>query len=939
MSKGYLNLVLHAHLPFVRHVDRDDRLEERWLFEAMTECYIPLLQVFQQLVRDKVDFRVTISLSPTLLSMLRDALLQDRYKEHLDKSLRLAELEVERTRGDAKFHALARAYRQKLRDIQQFYDDYHGDLVSAFRDLHATGCIELMTSAATHAFLPYIQTEAAIRAQIATAVTTFESCFGFRPPGIWLPECAYTPRVLAYLQEYSIRYFFVDTHAFTSAEPRPAFGTFSPVLVGNSGIAAFARDEECSRQVWSSEHGYPGDYEYREYYRDIGFDLDEAYIQPFIHPDGIRVNTGFKYYRITGRGVDKEPYDLARAREKACEHAGNFMFNRQQQLAYMHGQMGRLPVVTAPYDAELFGHWWYEGPIFLDVLLRKLHFDQSEIRTITPSEYLALYPDYPCVDLGFSSWGRNGYGEVWLNGTNDWMYPALHECERRLTRSANRSEQESPLVQRALNQAARELMLAQSSDWSFIMDQRTSVNYAVSRFKQHINRCLALLDMVEAKHVDMDFLQQVESIDNLFPEIDYRLYQSSSHIGVQAIEKNHPTDPPRSILMLSWEFPPISVGGLSRHVYDLARAMAAQGVDVHVITLGGGDSPLEDTVDGVHVHRVSVRQPDGRSFIDFAFQMNLAMLDRALELAENGLVVDVIHAHDWLVADAAKTLKQRWRLPLIATIHATEHGRNHGIYTDTQAYIHHREWVLTYEAARVIVCSSYMQSEVQRLFALPSDKVRLLPNGIQVSLPAAGWMPGVHEEKDGKSATVVFVGRLVREKGVQHLLDAAPAILRAFPNTRFVIVGQGPMLSELEQQCHKLGIDPYVEFAGYVDDEYRNDLLQTASAVVVPSLYEPFGIVALEAMAAGTPLVASDVGGLSDIVDHDRNGLKVYPGDAQSIAQQVCRLLGDPALRRRLRETASADLARFDWQSIAKATQQIYEEVATKRERQAIGVE
>ncbi|WP_284200200.1 glycosyltransferase family 4 protein [Alicyclobacillus sacchari] len=361
--------------------------------------------------------------------------------------------------------------------------------------------------------------------------------------------------------------------------------------------------------------------------------------------------------------------------------------------------------------------------------------------------------------------------------------------------------------------------------------------------------------------------------------------------------------------------------------------MASQGMDVHVLTLAGGNSPLEDTVDGVHVHRVHVRQPDGGSFIDFAFQMNLSMLDRALALADDGIVFDVIHAHDWLVADAAKSLKQRWQLPLVATIHATEHGRNHGIYTDTQAYIHHREWVLTYEAARVIVCSSYMQSEVKRLFAL-ADKMRILPNGIEVPAVAADRANRGRENGDGSDDTVVFVGRLVREKGVQHLLEAAPAILREFPHTRFVIVGQGPMLEELQEQCHRMNLEPHIDFAGYVDDAERNELLQNASAVVVPSLYEPFGIVALEAMAAGAPLVVSDVGGLADIVDHDRNGLKVYPGDPHSIAQQVCRLLGDPDLRQRLRMVARDDLVRFDWRSIAQSTLDVYREVVSHTERQ-----
>ncbi|WP_067625357.1 1,4-alpha-glucan branching protein domain-containing protein [Alicyclobacillus acidiphilus] len=944
MTQGYLNLVLHAHLPFVRHVDRDDRLEERWLFEALTESYIPLIQVFQQLLREEVDFRVTLSLSPPLLSMLSDGLLQSRYRRYLQGLLTLAASELDRTESDPVFHGLAEEYQRRFTAVYDFFDRYHGNILTALRELLQSGKVELITSAATHAFLPYIDTDEALRAQIATAVSVFEDNFGTRPRGIWLPECAYTPRVLPILREYAVRYFFVDHHAFATAQPAPVFGIHSPIVT-DAGIAAFARDEECSRQVWSSEDGYPGDYDYREYYRDIGFDLDLDYLQPFIHPEGIRFNTGFKYYRITGRDVEKQPYDFLQAREKAALHAGNFLFNRQRQIEYIRGEIGRLPIVTAPYDAELFGHWWYEGPIFIDMLLRKMHYDQDEIATITPSEYLDLYEDYPRCQLSFSTWGRNGYGEVWLNGSNDWIYPALHECEHMMRRVANRHSNPSEQVRRALNQAARELMLAQSSDWAFIMDTKTAVDYAVSRTKQHVNRCIALLAMVEAGEIDTDFLSDLERIDNLFPSVDYQVYRTDDTPPAPCDAVSTAAFEPLRILVLSWEFPPMSVGGLARHVYDLSRQLASQGCEVHVVTTAIGGYPLDETIEGVHVHRVRVRQPDGGEFIHFAFQLNLMMLDRCCDLIErDGLAFDLIHAHDWLVAVAAKALKQSFGIPVVATIHATEHGRNHGIFTDTHRHIHHREWVLTYEAERVIVCSSYMCDEVAGLFQLPSDKVDVIPNGVDKHVLAGPQRPdAVHVRHTSSPSleppynhTVLFVGRLVREKGVQYVLEAAPSILEAFPNTQFVIVGKGPMFDELVRTSEQLMIRDHVVFYGYAEDEQRNELLRSADVAIVPSLYEPFGIVALEAMAAGTPVVVSDVGGLADIVQHGHNGLKAYPGDAHSIAEQVKRLLRDSTLRDEIAQTATKELSRFDWMTIADQTMEVYQKVIRKPLVQAV---
>lgn len=924
MEKGYLALVLHAHLPFVRHPEREDYLEERWLFEAITESYIPLLQVFQALVRDGVDYRITMSISPTLASMLSDSLLQQRYLAHLNRLIELAEKETERTTG-TEYHRLVLYYRDKFSRIREFYLRYEGNLLQVFREIQELGNLEILTSAATHAFLPLMLTEEGVRAQIQTAIDAHERFFGRRPRGIWLPECGYTPLVDQILGECGIEFFFADSHGAGTAEPVPVFGTLSPVVTPH-GIAAFFRDEESSKQVWSSREGYPGDYDYREYYRDIGYDLDFVIIEPYLPPNGIRVNTGIKYFRITGQEDHKEIYDPDRAREKAAEHAGNFMFNREKQIEHGAFQIGRKPIVVAPYDAELFGHWWYEGPIWIDMLLRKIHFDQQTIKTITPSEYLNLYDDYQSVKLSMSTWGRNGFAEVWLQGANDWIYPALHRAERQMIELAHRFRVPTSVERRALNQAARELMLAQSSDWAFIMDAQTMVDYAIKRTKYHVNRFARLHDMLTLGRIDESWLREAEELDPIFPGIDYRIYRPHYSLW-QWGSQSCSDESNRRILMLSWEFPPMTVGGLSRHVYDLSRYLVREGCDVHVVTTEVAGSPAYERVEGVHVHRVHVMKPDGDEFAHWAFQMNLMMIDMCQALIDSGLRFDLVHAHDWLVAYAATTIKETWRLPLAATIHATEHGRNQGIHTDLQRYIHGREWRLAYEAQLVIVCSSHMRREVEAIFQLPADKMQVIPNGVdpawlQVSAADTSTQEPYAREQE---RIVLYVGRLVREKGVHTLLEAAPSILAKHPDAKVVIAGQGPAREELVRQAQELGIGEKVLFAGFVSDAERNRLYQLAEVAVFPSLYEPFGIVALEAMAAGTPVVVSDVGGLADVVEHERNGLKMYPADVDSLALQVNRLLDDPVLADAMKCTAAEEIKRYNWQRIARQTIDLYE--------------
>ncbi len=527
MASGYLSLVLHAHLPFVRHPEHEEFLEEDWLYEAITETYIPLLWAMERLAENDVDCRLTMSLTPSLVSMLDDDFLRERYARHLDRRCELAEKEVERTRHAPEFHDTARMYRKRLFEARRDYcDRWKMNLVAAFARLQRRGMIEILTSAATHGFLPVLKVNPlAVRAQVLVGAQHTAETFGLRPAGIWLPECGFYPGLDEVLKEVGIRYFFTDTHAIDNAAGRARYGVYAP-LYCPSGVAAFGRDPESSKQVWSATEGYPGDVEYREFYRDIGHDLDLDYIRPYIHKDGIRINTGFKYYRVTGRTDFKEPYVRSRALAKAAEHAANFIFHRQSQMKWLQGWMDRKPIVIAPYDAELFGHWWFEGPDWLDSVLRRIASNGSGLRLVTPSEYLEEHPVNQVEMPSASSWGYKGYNEMWLNGTNDWLYRHLHAAADRMVELADGHFTAVGMVQRALNQAARELLLAQASDWAFIMTRGTVVEYAERRTKEHLLRFTQLYEMVKQKSVHSTWLGEVEAKDNLFPNLDYRVYRS-----------------------------------------------------------------------------------------------------------------------------------------------------------------------------------------------------------------------------------------------------------------------------------------------------------------------------------------------------------------------------------------------------------------------------
>jgi 1,4-alpha-glucan branching enzyme len=520
---GFVALILHAHLPFVRHPEHENFLEEDWFFEAITETYIPLLRMMQRLVNDGVRFKLTMSITPTLCAMLQDQLLRQRYVQHLDLLIDLAARERKRNRNDAKLHELACFYSNLFRETRAFFvDEWKRDLLEAFRKLRDAGALEIIACAATHGLLPILQQQApeAARAQILIGRDVYVDVFNAQPAGFWLPECAYTPGLEAVLQEANVRWFVLDAHGLLFGTPRPRRSIYAPCYTP-AGPAAFARDPDASRQVWSAHEGYPGHPAYREFYRDIGFDLPIEHLGRLAH--GVRKFSGVKYHQITGHGNRKELYDPAAAENTAAKHALHFLEQRLQQIEELN-EFGFEPTVVAPFDAELFGHWWFEGPLFLEHFIRHAA-SKPDVSLTTPSEYLATHSTQQIVQPAASTWGENGHLAVWLDSSNAWIYPHLQCATQRMVDVArDQGEQCSPLADRVLKQLARELLLAQSSDWAFLMKSGTARDYATKRTIEHLARFHRLHDQFVANSVDEEFLRDCQWRDNIFPNVNWRYY-------------------------------------------------------------------------------------------------------------------------------------------------------------------------------------------------------------------------------------------------------------------------------------------------------------------------------------------------------------------------------------------------------------------------------
>jgi len=530
-EQGCWALVLHMHLPFVKHIEEPVALEEQWLFEAMTSCYTQLLNVFWNLDSAKIDFRMTVSISPPLISMLTDPGLQARYRAYLKEALALAERELRQHRGQA-FQATLESILGRLNVARKVFESYGGNILNGFRDFQNLEKLEIITCAGTHPILPfYMHYPEIVRGHIQLACRQYQRVFGRWPRGMWLPENAFVPGLDHFLAAEGIKWTLVNATGLARGNTRAWYNTARPVIT-HGNLAVFGIDEETRAQVWSREAGYPGDPRYKEWYRDLGYDADWDYLPEYWRACGVRRFTGLKYFRITGKGKplhEKQPYNPEWAWQALVEQAGQFVCHRGAQVNHLRRQYNLKPMVVSAYDAELFGHWWEEGPSWIEMVFRKMLYDQAIVRPVTPGEFLVEQREHQLLTPGMSTWGNKATFETWLDGRqfrpNCWIYRHLFRIGEKMIRLASERREAQGLERRALNQAARELMLAQASDWTFLISMDASARYAETRLVKHIDRAKELLRQVEQRCVQTAYLKTLESNDPLLADdMDFRVF-------------------------------------------------------------------------------------------------------------------------------------------------------------------------------------------------------------------------------------------------------------------------------------------------------------------------------------------------------------------------------------------------------------------------------
>jgi 1,4-alpha-glucan branching enzyme len=528
MDKRYIiSVVLNAHTPFVRHPEFSPSGEEQWFFESLSETYLPLLEVFDRLDRDRIPFRMGISLSPTLCHMLRDELSVQRYLEYTNKQIEFGLQEMDRTAGDEKLQSLAKLFYDKALDRRFCFTERYGkNILKAFDYYQRKGRLELLTTAATYGFLPfYTSNPEAVQAQFEVAIASYRLNFGKYPQGFWLPELGWAPELERYLRAYNFGYTMVNTHGVIFGNPPALKGSFYPVKT-LQGIFILARDHYAYHDVADKQQGFSYDPVYRDNYADAGYELPPEAVKPFLGADGSRTQTGYKYRTLGCRDHKKQVYDPQKASEKIREQARAFLDARIFRLQAAAQYMAETPISLCAYNANTFGRFWYEGSEFLETLFRE-GAKRETLQFMTPAEYLYKQElsTVQTIMPAFSSVGHNGYAETWLDASNDWIYRHTVRSLERMTEIAERFPDETGLKERALNQAAREILLGQASDWTKMLYKQEFPEYARNQIEETLRNFTTIYEALGSNYISTEWLTNLERRHNIFPSINYRVFR------------------------------------------------------------------------------------------------------------------------------------------------------------------------------------------------------------------------------------------------------------------------------------------------------------------------------------------------------------------------------------------------------------------------------
>ena len=512
MVKGKLAIILHAHLPYVRST-KPGSLEEDWFFQALMECYLPLIKTLEDSASSKnQNPKITISLSPTLLSLLDDKDLKIRFPDWLKLRIKLLE-DLPKTYSNASEQLI-----ETIKTQLHLWDSIQGEIINRFSELQKAEIVDLLTCAATHGYLPLLrENPESIVGQLKTAVREHYRLMGIKPLGIWLPECAYYEGLDALLIEAGLRYAVLDGHGILNARPRPRYGVYSPIC-SKRGVAFFGRDSQSTLPVWSSTQGYPGHPEYREFHRDLGWDLSTQELKR------IGINEprplGIKLFKVTNQDTSlnkKDIYEPQKAIEITEFHAKKYLQGRKEQLKTLYKTMGIEPLLVAPFDAELFGHWWFEGPRFLSEIFKQAKEEGIEFTNLKCM--LSNNPNLQLCNPSPSSWGQGGYHHYWTNETNSWVIPKWNKASRAMIKRCSIGVSKESDI-KILEQAARELLLSQSSDWSFIIKANTTTQIAKERINRHLSRFWKLINALDNNHfISSQELKEIQQEDSIFPVI------------------------------------------------------------------------------------------------------------------------------------------------------------------------------------------------------------------------------------------------------------------------------------------------------------------------------------------------------------------------------------------------------------------------------------
>ena len=561
---GAFTFVLHSHLPYARLAGRWPHGEE-WIHEAASETYVPLLNGLYDLMEDNIPFHLTIGMTPILCEQLADADVKDHFDQYLEEKIAAAKEDIAYFEDEETLNEhlayLAQWYRNWYEHIKRTFDErFDRDIIGALRKLQDDGFIEVTTSAATHGYLPLLGRDSAIRAQLKTGIASYKRLFGRAPTGIWLPECAYRPAyyteagtlrpgIETFLAENDIKVFFSETHTITGGQPvgvaagdvigpygeikrryvipaaitapERSSTTFEPYYVSDtaagakaeqhSGVAVIGRNNDTGQQVWSADWGYPGDFDYREFHKKAG-------------------TSGLQYWRVTGSKTDlghKDFYHPEWASFKVNEHAEHYAHLVSDLLRNYNAKTGKFGLISSNYDTELFGHWWFEGITWIVRVLRLLSHDPN-VELTTASKFVQEHPPTEVLHIPESSWGAGGNHFTWDNGETHWMWRPIHEAEARMESLAAKYPKPSKTEKIVLNQAARELLLLESSDWPFLVTTGQAREYAIRRFSQHVERFDTLARSLEADEPNHQLAEEYWELDKVFPDVDYRWYLAGS---------------------------------------------------------------------------------------------------------------------------------------------------------------------------------------------------------------------------------------------------------------------------------------------------------------------------------------------------------------------------------------------------------------------------